>query len=201
MNKPTNFPKNAKCVYKGQNFDIWKWPQKMFDGSIKIFERAVQIGGVSVFAGAGDKVILLKQRQPGTPWYFGVPGGAMDIKGEAPRKTAARELLEETGYKAGSLKLWRVLKKPGRMWHTRYIFIAKNCQKVADQSLDNGEIIQVRLKTFEQLLKISDDPQFHEGDIYHELLKARIDPKYRKSLKQALFGKSTKKSVKNSRSQ
>ncbi len=193
MKEDHPFPKNAKRVFKGQNFSVYQWPQKMFDGSIKIFERALQIGGVSVFASVGEKIIVLKQKQPGTPWYYGVPGGAMDIPEELPKTTALRELLEETGYKPKSIKLWRVLKKPGRLWHTRYIFIASNCKKVTKQATDNGEIIKVMLKSFDGLLKLSESPQFHEGDIYHELLKVRADKKYAKSLKQALFKKNTVK--------
>lgn len=189
MDKPKKYPKNAKRVYKGYNFDIWTWPQKMFDGSTKTFERAVQMGGVSILAAVKNKIILLKQQQPGTPWYYGLPGGAIDNPKETPRQAATRELLEETGYKPGTMKLWNFVGNRGRLWHERYTFIAQNCEKVAKQSVDPGERIKVQLISFEQLLKISEHPQFFKGDTYVELLRARADKKYAKSLKQAVFDK------------
>jgi ADP-ribose pyrophosphatase len=186
-------PKNAKRTFQGQNFSVYEWPQKMFDGSTKTFERAIQMSGVSVFAAVKNKVILLKQQQPSTPWYYGIPGGAMDNPKETPRQTALRELLEETGYKPEKLVLWEVAEKVGRLWHTRYIFMAQNCRKVAEQSLDNGEKIKILLVTFDQLLKFTDHRQFFKGDIYMHLLRARVDKKYKNSLKQALFGTKRRK--------
>ncbi len=196
MDKPKTFPKTAKRVYQGQNFDIWQWPQKMFDGSTRTFERAVQIGGVSILASVGNKIIVLKQQQPGTPWYYGVPGGAMDIPGEKPKQTAIRELLEETGYKPGSIKLWKALIKKGRRFYERHIFIASDCERIAEQSTDIGEKIELQLMTYDKLLKFCEHPDFFKDDVYFELLKAKADKNYKNSLKQALSGKSSAKTKK-----
>ena len=99
MNKPSKYPKNAKRVYSSPEFDVWEWPQKMFDGTTKTFRRAVQSPGVSVIASFKNKIILVKEQQPGTPWYYTVAGGTLDEPNEPPRQAALRELLEETGYK------------------------------------------------------------------------------------------------------
>jgi ADP-ribose pyrophosphatase len=183
------FPKNAKRIFHGHSISVYQWPQKMFDGKIKTFERGLLIGGVSVFAGVGNKVILIKQQQPDTPWYYDIPGGALDNPKENPRQTALRELIEETGYKPESFEMFEIMENIGRVSRTRYIFVAKNCKKVGPQSLDYGEKIKVMLVNFEEFLKFSDHPQFYKGDIYTMLLRARVDKKYKNSLKQALFGK------------
>jgi len=189
MKRPKKYPKSAKRVYASPEFDVWEWPQKMFDGSTKIFRRAVQTSGVSVIASTKNKIILLEEKQPGTPWYYTVAGGTLDDPNETPRQAAHRELLEESGYKPKTLKLWKVLENPGRLFHKRYIFIAASCKKISEPLPDRGEKIKVLLLNFRDLLKFSEHPRFFKGFTYVELLKARADKKYANSLKQALFGK------------
>jgi len=47
-----------------------------------------------------EKLLCIQYRDPTTREYFwGVPGGKIEA-GESPELTAARELLEETGYRA-----------------------------------------------------------------------------------------------------
>lgn len=50
-------------------------------------------------------VILLRQyRQPFADYVLEIPAGKLDEEGEDPRDTAARELTEETGYRARRLE-------------------------------------------------------------------------------------------------
>lgn len=181
-------PKGAKKVFEGTVFSIYRWKQKMFDSTFAIFERAKILDGSSIIATVGNKIIMIKQKQPGTPWYYSLPGGYLDHHKEDPKIAALRELKEETGYQPNSIKLWKNFPLGGRIESNHYLFIARDCRKVAKQSLDGGEKIKVELKTFEQFLNMVDKPDFHNRDIIIEVLKARLSARARASFKKVIFG-------------
>jgi ADP-ribose pyrophosphatase len=182
-------PKHAKKVFKGTVFDVFQWEQKMFNGTTKIFEVAEQLHGVSIIATVKDKVVVLKQKQPDTSWYFTLPGGYLDIPGETPKQGALRELMEETGLKPSKIKHWNTFERQGRARSKYHVFIAYDCQKVAEQSVDGGEKIEVNLVTFEKFLKLSDETKFHNKDVVIEMLRARVSKQKKAEFKKLIFGK------------
>jgi ADP-ribose pyrophosphatase YjhB (NUDIX family) len=182
-------PKNSKKVFDGEVFKIYQWKQKMFDSKYRIFERAIQQDGVSIIATYKDKVVVLKQKQPTTDWYYSLPGGYLDKPGESPKQGALRELLEETGLKPRTMKLWKSFRREGRLYSKFHIFIAQDCEKIADQDLDGGEIIEVQYKTFDQFLKLTDETKFHNKDLVIEMLRARLSAKKTSEFKKLIFGK------------
>lgn len=68
-------PKHAKKVFHGEFFQVLQWEQVMFDSSTKTFEAALHPDGVTVIATVKDKIVILKQKQPHTQWYYTLPGG------------------------------------------------------------------------------------------------------------------------------
>lgn len=180
-------PKHAKKVFHGTVFHIFQWEQKMFNSKIKIFERAQSHDGATIIAAVGKKIIVLNQKQPTTKWYLSLPGGWLDHPEETPKAGAARELLEETGYKAKSMTLFKKIPRGGRVSSMHYIFIAKGCKKVSKQTLDGGELIDVKLYSFNEFLKLSDNPKFHNRDMIVELLRARLTTKSKDALKRQIF--------------
>ncbi|RLW70158.1 MAG: hypothetical protein B6D68_01220 [spirochete symbiont of Stewartia floridana] len=79
------------------------------------------------------------------------PAGTVD-PGEEPAATAARELLEETGYTASELvKLSAVSPNPAFMSNKTYTFLARGLKKVADPNLDTYEYLDVHQAAFSQL--------------------------------------------------
>lgn len=120
---------------------------KMPSGHVR--EWAIKDEEVSVAILAiteGGKVILAKQFRPGPEKIIlDLPGGRLESK-ETTKQAAARELLEETGYK-GSLKLVGQSLDCAYSNRLRYNFVATDCQKIAKPSLDEHEYIEVVLMT------------------------------------------------------
>ena len=73
-----------------------------------------QKGSVGILGFDGEKIILIRQYRHSVKSYeLEIPGGGME-RGENPCETAAREMLEETGYVVSSLEdLGRYYPSPG----------------------------------------------------------------------------------------
>src|SRR5581483_9855276 len=138
---------------------------------------------VVILASVSNKIVMLKQKQPNTGWFYDLPSGRMDKAGESAKAAAARELLEETGLKATKLRLWKVYQPAGKVVHKVYYFLAHDCQKVAGQHLDSGEKIQVLYKNFEEFLKMTDLPNCMLGPLTSDILLARIHKQAKTYLK------------------
>jgi ADP-ribose pyrophosphatase len=146
-------PDNAKCVFKGIIYDVYHWEQEMFDGSFETFERLYRKPSVVVIPMDSEgNVYYSKQEQPAHKsclWLFG--GRSED--GEAPLDVAQRELLEEAGLKSNS---WHELADAFdiemKIDHEVLYYVALNCKKVSEQSLDAGEKIEVFKATLDEFI-------------------------------------------------
>ena len=98
------------------------------------------------------QVIMAKQFRPGPEKILiELPGGGID-PGEEPMAAAAREFLEETGY-AGDLKLVGSHLISAYSTGKSYVFVATNCQKVAEPQNSHGEFIDVEHMTLDEFLQ------------------------------------------------
>lgn len=184
----TKIPKHAKRVFKGVIFDVYQWPQKMFDGSIRTFEVTRRQDTVIIIPVMKNrKIAITKQKQPAMDWFYSVPAGRLDIPGEKPRQTAIRELREEAGLKPGKMKLWKTLCHRGKVMFNIYYFIAQDCIKVGPQELDGGEKIKIEYVSFEDFLKLSSNPRVYESELTIDLLRARLDSRKKVELKKAIY--------------
>ena len=74
-----------------------------------------------------------------------IPGGVVE-HGEEPRATAARELLEETGFASDEwYELGAVEANPAFQDNLCHLYLADNARRVAEPDLDDGEDIKVVL--------------------------------------------------------
>jgi ADP-ribose pyrophosphatase len=93
-----------------------------------------------------DQVVMVEQWRHGSrSVQLETPGGLMD-DGETPEQCGRRELLEETGYEAGSIvRLGTVYPNPAIQSNLQHYIFAKGCRKVAEQKLDQAEDVTVKL--------------------------------------------------------
>ena len=182
-------PDNAKRVFKGEIFEVWQWPQKMYDGSTHTFERVKRPNTVQIIAVIGDKILIQEQQQPDRSRpYFSFPGGRCD-EGEQPLASAQRELLEETGLTSSDWELWSERRPVAKMEWIIYTFIAKNCVQQKEPHLEAGEKITNRLITFDEFLRLPDDPDFYDSWMAMLLIKAQHDRQAAEKLHHQLFNK------------
>lgn len=93
-------------------------------------------GAVAVLAlDDANRILMIRQyRHPVERMLWEIPAGLRDVAGEDPLITARRELLEETGYRAGD---WRVLtdyfSSPGYSTERLRIYLARDLAEVPEE--------------------------------------------------------------------
>lgn len=181
-------PKQAKKVFTGDIFDVYQWPQKMYDGSSKTFEMIKRVDTVQVIATAKDKILVAYQKQPShKKFFYSLFGGRIDGK-ETPLHAAKRELLEEAGLFSSD---WQLLEKRypyNKMEWIVYTYIAKNCQSIGKQNLDAGEKIKIKQVTLDQFIDLAFLDDVRGFNIVYELVK-KIYKGQKEQVEKLLFKK------------
>ena len=90
------------------------------------------------------RVIMVRQYRHGVEKVLlELPAGCIEA-GEDPRDGATRELLEETGYKAGSLEfLFKIAPNASNCTSYAQCYLARNVFPAAPQNLDETEALEV----------------------------------------------------------
>jgi ADP-ribose pyrophosphatase len=179
-------PSHAKKVFQGEIFDVYQWPQKMYDGTTQTFEKIQRADTATIIPITEDgKIITSKQSQPGKKPFSSTIGGRID-KEENPLDAAKRELLEETGYVAKEWILLDSIQPYSKIEWTVYCFIAKGCTKITKQNLDSGEKIKLNYLSFENFVNIVLQKDFGDVKLKIKILEAKLDPKKMNILKKLM---------------
>lgn len=79
-----------------------------------------------------------------------LPGGGIGPD-EDPQDAVMRELLEESGYASENVEFLGVAYNDAYSNSSRYFYLARDCQKVGEQQLDEGEFITTKFISISEL--------------------------------------------------
>ena len=119
---------------------------------------------------AQDELVMVRQfRQGSRTMTLEIPGGLVD-PGETPGEAAARELLEETGYRAGPMTdLGSINPNPALFANRCHMQVAELCEPVAEIQNSATE------ETVVELLPLAKLPEtLRSGGIDHALVVAAL---------------------------
>jgi len=189
----SKIPNKAKRVFKGVIFDVYQWPQKMFDGSTETFEMLRRPDTACVIAlDSNGMVIIADEEQPTHKRGLTLPIGRLDEGEKDPQLAAARELLEETGYSSAAWKhICTINPEPKLDWQVHY-YLALNCVKVAEPHLDAGEKIDIIHWELDDFMNKAVTKGINLWDLEILFLRAKLDPNKWQGLKDFLQGKRDK---------
>ncbi len=166
-------PDEAELKFQGMIFDVYQWPQTLFDGSQHTFEMLKRTDTANAICIVDGKILVLEDSQPHLGSRQSFPGGRIDDTDDSVLAAAQREVLEETGH---SFKNWRLLKvhQPYRKieWFV-YVWLAWDVQSQQEPKLDPGEKIVISQVEFNELEDLVEKRVGYLGESNDIFQKAR----------------------------
>lgn len=162
---------NSKRVYQGIRFDIHAVDLPGQDGRLVQREVLVHPGAVVILPILDqDHVVLIQNERFAvgrTLWEL--PAGTLE-SGEPIDLCAARELEEETGYRATRLeKLTRFYASPGIINEEMHAYLGTGLTRVG-QDLDDSERITVHALPWKQVMEMVRSGEIRDGKTLATLL-------------------------------
>ncbi|WP_274651725.1 NUDIX domain-containing protein [Paenibacillus humicola] len=137
-------------IYEGKIISLQVDTVRLPGGRTATREIVRHPGAAAVLALIEDKMLVVEQyRKPMEKFQIEIPAGKLD-PGEDPMEAAARELEEETGYRAGRLRpISAFYTSPGFADEKLYLYAAEELVK-GESRPDEDEFLAVEAITFEQ---------------------------------------------------
>jgi 8-oxo-dGTP pyrophosphatase MutT (NUDIX family) len=154
-------------VFQGHIITVAQGTFRAPDGSTFSRDIVRHPGAVAVVAVLDDdRIVLVRQyRAPVDAEILELPAGIRDVADEPPRDTARRELIEETGYRAGRIEpLTRFVNSVGFSDEEIEIFLATELTEVepAVQGVEEQHMTVERV-SFDDALALIDKGELRDG--------------------------------------
>lgn len=148
----------SKKVFDGNLLKVYADNVELPNGNKAVREIIRHPGAVAVVPMLSDgSVVMVRQyRYPMADTMLEIPAGKLDY-GEKPEDCAVRELAEETGYVARSLKkLTSIATTPGFTDEVIHIYLAQDLE-MTEQHTDEDEFINMEVYTKGDLRQMIDN--------------------------------------------
>ena len=152
-------------VYKGVIIDFYQDTVKVPNGNVVKWDFIGHKGAAAVVAVNEDgKLLMVRQyRNALDRETLEIPAGALDSADEPTHVAAARELEEETGFKAGKLELLIKLRTTVAFCNEKIdVYVASDLQP-SKQNLDDDEFINVELYDIDELVQMIYDCKIEDS--------------------------------------
>lgn len=179
-------PSQAKKVFQGKIFSVYQWEQQMYNGTTATFEMLKRPGTIQIIPTVENHTFISYEEQPTKPPSYTLLGGRMEPN-EDPLLTAKRELLEEAGLESDEWELIKTYEYMGKIEWPMYLYVARNCRKVAEQQLDPGEKIEVKQVSFDEFIDIASSEDFWNQIFANDILRLRLNKEKLEEFKHKLF--------------
>lgn len=166
-------PDTATLAFKGIIYDVYQWPQELYDGTSTDFEMLKRADTAIAICIVDDSIVVLDDTQPHRGTRLGFPGGRIDDTDEDALEGARREILEETGYKFRNWKLIRVVQPFSKIEWFIYEYLAWDCYEQGAAHNEPGERISVRNMPFEAVKELVNQDEGHLGSSKELFAEAR----------------------------
>lgn len=168
------FLKNSSLVYQGGRFDVRRSEFQTKTGDFKKYEAVIHPGAAIILPLLNhDSIVMIRNHRIAvgeTLWEL--PAGTLEPN-EEPVNTALRELAEETGYQADSIRLLTTFySSPGISNEVMHAFVAENLH-FTGQNLDAGEVITPEVLSWKQVLAMIQSGEIRDAKTLVTLLHYR----------------------------
>ncbi len=136
--------------------------------------RGVRAAAAAAVKPSGSFVLVRQYRQPVGDEILEIPAGLVDPE-ENPERTAARELLEETGYRAGRLvHLADFYTTPGYSDELMSLYLATELskEKAAPEADEEIEVVEV---AYDEALRMISEGKIRDAKTIVGILLAEIE--------------------------
>ena len=162
---------SSEMLYEGKILNLRRDKVTVRGGRTSYREIVEHSGGVVMLGITKDgRIPMIRQyRKPAEQTMLELPAGKLE-KGEDPAEAALRELKEETGYTAASIrKVSEFYTTVGYSEEILHVFFADDLQE-GDTDFDESESIETILYLPEQLYKLIDAGEINDGKTLVALL-------------------------------